>query len=513
MKKFLQKNWVIILIFFVAFTFRLWGINAQGQTWDEVAYYDGGKEYITNLYHFDFASADWHKNFEHPPVGKWLYGFAGILSYKNILHINIDQFTYGRIASSLMGSLTIILVYYLVVEIFKSKKIAIIASLILTFLPVFIAHNKVLGLETPTALFYTLAVYLFYLGLTKDKKYFLWTGLATGLAIGTRFNNGHVLFFMIAATLCYYYIPWKDLKEKKKFSWWIFLIPIIAGVFIFAIWPWLWTDTINHILQNKSFLQMQLNCQKSGDCKDWFLGSAVVPPWYFFIYYFFATTPILLFLVFVFDFFKTIKKPTFGSIYIWLWFLIPFAMSFIGFKQDGMRYVFPVVVPLAIIGAQGLVAIGEKIKYEKIMYGAFIAYLFFSCLLVHPYYLDYYSETVGGVNKVYQDKSFEVGWWGEGLDEAYSYLKTQDLNNKRILVLAYPDFSKNKFSGKADITGYTQITNKDTTNYDFDYIVTNPAFYWYKPLSSLKEINWDNYEIVHEVKVSDSPIVTIYKKK
>lgn len=513
MKKFLQNNWIIILIFLVSFVFRLWGINAQGQTWDEVAYYDGGKEYIANLYHLDFSSSDWNKNFEHPPVGKWLYGFADILSYKKILPINVDQFTYGRIASAVMGSLTIVLVYYLVIAILKSKKTAVIAALILTFLPVFIAHNKVLGLETPTALFYTLSVYLFYLGLTQDKKYFLWTGLAAGLAIGTRFNNGHVLFFMIAASLCYYFIPWQEIKKQNKFSWWIFLIPIIAGAFIFAIWPRLWTNTYDNILQNKSFLQMQLNCQKANDCKDWFLGSAVVPPWYFFIYYFVATTPILLMLVFVYEFFITLKKPTFNNIYLWLWFLIPFAMSFIGFKQDGMRYVFPIVIPLAIIGAQGLVVIGTKLKYEKILYGAFIAYLFFSCLLIHPYYLDYYSETVGGTKKVYENKTFEIGWWGEGLDAAYDYLKTQNLTDKRILVLAYPDFSKNKFAGAADLTSYTQIVNKDTTDYNFDYIVTNPAFYWYRLLSNIKEINWNNYEVAHEVKANSVPIVTIYKKK
>lgn len=511
MQKFLKNNWIIIVIFLIAFFFRLWGINAQGQTWDEVAYYDGGKEYVRNLYHLDFNSSDWHKNFEHPPVAKWIYGIVGVPSYKNIF--DIDKFTYGRVASACMGSLTIVLVYYLVQTIFKSRKTAILASLILAFLPVFVAHNKVLGLETPTALFYTLAVYLFYLGLTKDKKYLLWTGLAAGLAIGTRFNNGHVLFFMMAAALCYYLIPWRDITEKKKFSWWIFLIPLIASVFIFAIWPWLWTDTIDHLMQNKTFLSMQLNCQKIGDCKDWFLGKATVPPWYFFIYYFFATTPILLLLVFVFNLFRTIKKPTFSSIYIWLWFLIPFAMSFVGFKQDGMRYVFPIIVPLAILGAQGLVAIGKKNKYEKVLYGAFIAYLFFSCLLVHPYYLDYYSETVGGVKNVYQKKSFEIGWWGEGLDSAYRYLDKFDLKDKRILVLAYPDFSKNKFAQNADITGYSQITHKETNDFDFDYIVTDPAFYWYKPLDEVKEINWNNYVIDHQIMANNVPITTVYKKK
>ena len=183
--------WFILIIFLIAFGVRIYDLNAAGQTWDELPYYDGGKEYVRNLYHLDFNPDHWGKNFEHPPVAKWIYGIASIPTYKNFQG---DQFSYGRLASACMGALTIIIVYFFVLELFKSKKIAILSALILCFLPTFIAHNKVMGLETPSALFYTWAVYWFYIGLTRKRNFLLLSSIPAGLAIGTRFNNGHIIF-------------------------------------------------------------------------------------------------------------------------------------------------------------------------------------------------------------------------------------------------------------------------------------------------------------------------------
>lgn len=510
MKKDKFKIWLIpLIIFLIALAIRLWGINAQGQTWDELAYYDGGKSYITNLYRLDFNSSNWRVNFEHPPVAKWIYGIAGIPTYKSAIFS--DKFTPGRITSALMGALTILIVYFFVLELFKSKKTAIIAALILTFLPQFIAHNKVLGLETPSALFYTVAVYLFYLGLTKKPLNFIWAGIFSGLAVGTRFNNGHIFLLMVLASLVFYFIPWNNFK-KPKFSYYILLIPVITVFLIWLLWPWLWGDTINHLEQNRAFLNMQLESQASGNAGDWFLGSKVIPPWYYFIYYFIATTPVLLLISLIIFLVQTIKTNNFAKVYLWLWFLTPFAMSLIGFKQDGIRYIFPVLVPLAIMCAYALVKLSKKPLCSFIFSTIIITYLIISCFLIHPHYLDYYSETVGGVKQVYAKKMFEVGWWGEGLDGGYDYIKQIYRSGKRILVLTQPDFSQ-KLGEEIDKTGIKQIDENLTDDFNFDYIITNPAFYWYRPLDKLEKIKIDDYEIIYEVKVASIPIVTIYQRK
>ncbi|MBI3078157.1 MAG: hypothetical protein HYY85_14425, partial [Deltaproteobacteria bacterium] len=53
---------------------------------------------------------------------------------------------------------------------------------------------------------------------------------------------------------------------------------------------------------------------------------------------------------------------------------------------------------------------------------ALLLYLLLIDLRIHPYYLDYYNELVGGPSGVYQRHLLELAWWNEGTDEAVAYL-------------------------------------------------------------------------------------------
>jgi len=157
-----------LIIFIVALSWRLIGINSQGETWDEVAYFDAGKNILHNLKKMDFKSSDWDINKEHPPVGKYIYALASIPSYYH----HTTDYTYGRLASALMGALTILIVFYLAKDLF-STEVAALSALILTFLPDLVGLNKVLGLDSPTLLFFTLTVFLFIKACKKQSKFFL----------------------------------------------------------------------------------------------------------------------------------------------------------------------------------------------------------------------------------------------------------------------------------------------------------------------------------------------------
>lgn len=511
MKKKKLLIWLIpVCIFLIALGVRLWDINAQGQTWDEIAYYNGGKEYVDNLLKGDFVPDHWRMNFEHPPVGKWIYGLTNQLA--KVSNIKMSKFTPGRVASACMGAITIVIVYFFALELFKSRKIAILSSLILCFLPTFLAHNIVMGLETPSALFYTWALYWFYIGLIKDRKYLLLSAIPTGLAIGTRFNNGHILIFMAIAILIYYFIPFSDLDKKKRFPWIAILIPIIAGLLVWALWPWFWGNIQNHLELNQKFLETQLNSQKDGAATDWFLGANVIPPQYYFVYYFIATTPLLLIILLTIYIVKCFQKITFAKIYLLLWFLIFFVMCFVGFKQDGIRYIYPILVPLAIATSYALILLFKKPLYTYVASAILIIYLIYASFTIHPYYLDYYSELVGGASKVYQEKSYEIGWWGEGLEDAYKYVNQVASPKDKVLSLVFPDNSGEYLDWQLDKYNLNSVSSKKNTELsEFKYIITNPAFYWYRPLSNY--INIDDYEVIHEIKIQSASLVTIYKHK
>lgn len=502
-------SWVIpIVIFLVALGIRFWGLNEHGQTWDEAAYYDGGVQYVANFAAGDFNPDHWNKNFEHPPVAKWVYGISNVILKDNGI-IGLGKYAPGRIASACMGALTIVLVYFLVLEIFKSKRVAVLSSFILIFLPTFLAHNKVMGLETPSALFYTWAVYWFYIGLTRKRYFLILSAIPAALAIGTRFNNGHLMFFMATMILIYYFIPFKDLKNKK-FPWIAVLIPIISLLIIWAIWPWYWGNIANHLDLNQRFLTTQLNSQADGAATDWFLGANVIPPWYYFIYYLFATTPLLILILLIVYFVKYFKNISFAGTYLLGWFLIFFVMSIVGFKQDGIRYIYPILVPMAIMAAYALDKLFKNSKFY-IAASILIVYLIYLCVTYYPYYLDYYNELFGGVKGVYTHQTFEVGWWGEGLEISYEKINQKLVEGDSLLLLTCPDFSHGLIEKASYIKTYEDIEkNSYEQGKTFDYVITNPAFYWFKPID--KYVDIENYSVIDEIKVDGVPIVSIYQR-
>jgi hypothetical protein len=92
-------------------------------------------------------------------------------------------------------------------------------------------------------------------------------------------------------------------------------------------------------------------------------------------------------------------------------------------RQDGVRYVLPSVVALAMCAAAGLDFIATKLQRGfPILAAVVVAYLGITLVRVHPYYLDYFGEQIGGAGTVAQHGWMETAWWGEGVDRAVDYV-------------------------------------------------------------------------------------------
>jgi len=220
----------------------------------------------------------------------------------------------------------------------------------------------------------------------------------------------------------------KELLKKREITIPLALIffPVIALFTFVALWPWLWSEPYWQL--NKI-----LTYYKDYHIYEYFLGKfirpPVPPPVYYHLFYFLATTPVLILILLVSFVHKTIKNRTFYLFALALWLVIPFLMSFVGLKQDGIRYIYPIYPPLSLIGAIGLFYLSDAFplpRYRRVMGYLFsslvVGYLVVTCLIIHPYYLDYYNEIVGGPKNVYKHRWFEIGWWGEGIKEAVEYV-------------------------------------------------------------------------------------------
>jgi hypothetical protein len=114
-------------------------------------------------------------------------------------------------------------------------------------------------------------------------------------------------------------------------------------------------------------------------------------------------------------------------------------------RQDGVRYILPSLVALAVASAAGVdwlveslgrTNFGRRGRREPMMFAAasavLIIYMGVTCWRIHPYYLDYYGEQVGGPAGVARDRSFEVAWWGEGIGEAVEYINRSAAPGARV---------------------------------------------------------------------------------
>jgi len=167
--------------------------------------------------------------------------------------------------------------------------------------------------------------------------------------------------------------------------------------------------------------------------REMFLGKIGQLPNHYFLLYFLATTPLLILILLVSFFHKLVRERTFYLFTLGLWLVVPFLWSFAGIKVDGIRYIYSVYPPLSLVAAIGFFHIGDALsltryltRYRKAALYLFsslaVGYLVANCLIIHPYYLDYYNEIVGGPKNVYKRRWFEIGWWAEGIHEAMKYV-------------------------------------------------------------------------------------------
>jgi hypothetical protein len=106
-----------------------------------------------------------------------------------------------------------------------------------------------------------------------------------------------------------------------------------------------------------------------------------------------------------------------------------------------VRYVLPCLAVLALIAAAGLDAATELLvrgvpRAARAAFPALavvvVAYLAIVCVRIHPYYLDYYGEQVGGPAGVAAHRRFETAWWGEGVDRAVDYVNAHAAPGARV---------------------------------------------------------------------------------
>jgi hypothetical protein len=400
-----------ILVFLVALAVRLWGMADFGQTWDEDEYWSAGRNYALNILAGDLRPASWQWNYEHPPVTKYLAG-AGALAQ--------DGYWAARAIFAVLGAGACVLAGAIGRRLFGGRA-GFVAGMIAALLPHLIAHGRIVGHETPSLFFGGLAVWAALAAAQEDRDRPLWLalrfaacGVAFGLAVGTRFINLLAAPAIAMAVLC-----WSRGHLVRNALLGLLVIPTAAAATVYAIWPRLWwAHPIEQLQKSYNVLNVLHDAEP-------YLGAMTrEPPWHYFPMYLIATTPLLvLAAAFVAGPLRAGFRRERGWLVVLVWTLSCFGVAFSPVRQDGMRYILPVLLPVAVAAGAGIDALMERARGVAFLIGlTVVGYLALANLRVDPYQLDYYAEHVGGPANVQQKDWFETGWWGEGIAGAVAYV-------------------------------------------------------------------------------------------
>jgi hypothetical protein len=195
---------------------------------------------------------------------------------------------------------------------------------------------------------------------------------------------------------------------------------LAAIVAIYSLWPRLWLHPIAALGESLHKLSTEHSAEP-------FLGGTTNHPApYYFVVYLLATLPAGA-LIGVVAWAARFRRAPLASWIALAWFVMPLLVAISPVRQDGVRYVMPSVVALAFAAAVGWDAIASWLepRFARAFAATAIVvvgYLAWVDVRIHPYYLDYFAEQVGGPSTVADHAWFETAWWGEGLDRAIAYV-------------------------------------------------------------------------------------------
>ena len=204
----------ISLIITFALILRLWRLNLPtGYIFDEVYYAKNANSLIRNG--VELSAQGQAEFIVHPPLGKWLIGI-GIKVFGN------DEFGW-RISAAVIGTLSVVLIYLITKELFKSVFLSNVAAALMALDGLALVMSRVALLDIFLMFFILLA---FYFLIKND----LWlSGVAIGLAAATKWSAIFLIPFFILLTLNSLQIePVKWVKRAAQFIFMPALIYLIS---------------------------------------------------------------------------------------------------------------------------------------------------------------------------------------------------------------------------------------------------------------------------------------------
>ena len=491
----MKKHILLILLFVLLLSFvpRFAGLNHDMLSGDANHWLKRSLFFSRALYERNFEQTF---QSGHPGVTRmWLSG--GVMSvymifslwkdkkFKNVVRISklgyFKIFKYfpnliylAKLSGVVVISLSIPLIFFLLKEM-VSQEISILASILIALDPFYVAHSRLIHVDALMANFMIISLLsLLVFMKNTQKKYFVLSAIAEGLALLTKSPAIFLIPFVIMILFLFLGCFDNDLvKGGSRFFkgcsvLFICYIILVASTF-FIFFPAMWVspfETLNKsiFLTIKSVsLETFGGINKSQILGNFFMGRIVADPgWLFYpIAILFRLTPItligsLLCVIFLILGYVSREVKVYVNILILFILFFIIQMSLSAKKFD--RYILPVFLVFDILAGIGIIILKDIVvgklfikkrvdifadknlmsySFTKIVNLFLMLSIIFmysvSLFTLHPNYLAYYNQLIGGGKEA--SKILFVGI-GEGLREAADYLNVKP-NAKDITVASW----------------------------------------------------------------------------
>lgn len=248
--RLVKKNKLLILILFLAFLLRLWGID-YGLPYffvgDEQPLVAGALKMAQLKTLLPVLHSDEFRFLYYPPLMPYIYlillapfllikyllgSWASFIAFQNFLILNPGFiWLIARIFNVFIGLATVYLIYLTGRRIFN-RSVGLLSALFLSLSFFHLQLSHFARHWAPAVFFaYLVILFAFYIYQAPQKKYYFWAGLTAGLAFGV----SYITVIALAVVLMVHYLSKRSWKEKiKDKNLWLTLIifTVLASIFV-----------------------------------------------------------------------------------------------------------------------------------------------------------------------------------------------------------------------------------------------------------------------------------------
>ncbi|MBN1670972.1 MAG: glycosyltransferase family 39 protein [Kiritimatiellae bacterium] len=514
----LRRQAPLLLVLLTGAVLRLVRIGHQSIGYDELAFRDSGP-FVELLRRFDFASEKWGHLPQIPVISRYFFGVLPQVIF-GVQPNDPDANVIPRTISALFGVLAVWLAF-VVGRRMKDARFGWLAAVLVACSPPIISHHRMATI----ACIGSVPALTFVLFALRYEDRHAWRDMGfAALACGMTF----AVYFRLGLGLWGGAFGWVVISAVLRRKGWtarrsaLFLgaCALACPVVLCLTYPYCWFHFLAFWARNFAEHRGELLAKPGPGPQEFFLGALRETPWYYYFVVLAFSLPALLLVATAWGSVRECMRWKRWSA-MWLPMGIAASHFFVatwGLRQCNTHYLQHTLLFLSFPAAGALYVFGDCLagKWPRLSGARWLPgivmgiYLLGNCIWIHPEYLDYFNELVGGPPGVYKHRLLPVGWYGEGSSQTLEWLSGNAESNATVLARfgPWPGLFSMRKNLRADLKFYgTEAVSAVGPDYVAmsNLELANP-FYRYEADETL-------YEPVHYVTAAGAPIAVVFKRK